>query len=131
MVMHYWGDEGVDWEGIDAAAQYIGEGLRKWRVDVRQWKEKYGTVRVYCGLGLQNLHQLTHPGYCYNQWPKWAWKAQFLWPARALVRILNLFVLPLHIWLYKRYYREAVRRWPHLKKEILCCADFDELLVGI
>ena len=128
--MHMWGDKGVDWGGIDDAASYIGDGLRKWgRVSVSQYKEKYGTVRVYCSLGLWDWHQLTHPGYAFNQWPKWLWPFNFrgVW----LIRLLNKAIYPFHCWLYRRYYEEAVRRWPHLKEEILCCADWDELLGGL
>lgn len=128
--MHYWGDEGVDWEGIDNAASYIGDGLRFWgRVSVQQYKEKYGTVRVYCSLGLHDWHQLTHPGYAYNQWPRWLWPLNF--KGEWLKRLLNRGVYPFHCWLYRRYYKEAVRRWPHLREEILSVADYDELLGGL
>jgi hypothetical protein len=131
MATHYWGEEGFDWHGISAAAAFIGEGMKKWKVDVRQYKEKFGEVRVYCSLGLQDLHQLTHPGYVSNQWPQWAWELQFIWPARLLVRFLNLFFLPLHKYLYRRYYEQAVTLWPHLHDEILDAADWPELLEGL
>lgn len=136
--MHLWGDPGVDWDGIDDAAEYIGENLRKWgRVNVTQYKEKYGMVRVYCYLGLGDLHQLTHPGYCYNQWPEWAWRAQFTCPAKFLVNFLNFFFFPYHKWLYRFLYKRALERanaphgkilFPHLREEILACADYGELL---
>jgi len=129
--MHYWGDKGVDWDGINDAAAYIGLGLRKWRVNITQYKEKYGTVRVYGYLGLTSFHQLTHPGYVFNQWPEWLWKLQFTWLARKVIQGLNFLVYPLHKRLYRRYYRKAVEKWPHLREEILCCADFDELLEGL
>ena len=131
MTCHYWGDETFDWASLDRACAFIGEGLRRWRVDVHQYKEKFGQCRVYCSLGLSSLHQLTHPGYCYNQWPKWAWKLQFTWPARALVRLLNIIIAPLHKRIYRHYYAEAVRRWPHIRGEILCAADWPELLEGL
>jgi len=129
--MHIWGDEDVDWGGIDDAASYIGQGLRKWgRVDVKQFKEKYGTVRVYCRLGVGMFHQLIWPGYCSNQYPyKWLWLAdlKLMW----LWRLLNHAVVPYHKYLYRKYYANAVQKWPHLREEILCCADFDELLKGL
>ena len=90
--MHVWGDKDVDWQGIDDAASYIGDGLRFWgRVSVSQYKEKYGTVRVYCSLGLWDWHQLTHPGYAFNQWPKWLWPLNF--KGQWLMRLLNLYKL--------------------------------------
>lgn len=49
--MHRWGDEKVDWGGIEDAATWIGDQLQKWgRIYVSDTKEKWGTVRVYCGL---------------------------------------------------------------------------------
>ena len=133
--MHRWGDDGVDWVGIDGAAEYIGQGLRFWRVDVRQWKEKYGAVRVYCSLGIVWWPQLTHPGHVYNRWPRsldfivhaYSWWNPFYVARRAV----NLLVVPFHKWLYRRYYRRAVEKWSHLRREILCCADYPELLEGI
>lgn len=53
--MHTWGQ--LDSQGRDIccrvgdAAEYIGSWLRKWaRIDLT-WKEKYGTVRIYCSFG--------------------------------------------------------------------------------
>lgn len=132
MVCHLWGEEGFDWAGLDAAAAYIAKGLRKWgRVGVTQYKEKYGTARIYVsfGFGISWWPQLTHPGYCRNTWPKWTWLFQHK-PQWAF-RLLNIVVVPYHKWLYRRYYRRAIKQWPHLCDEILCCADFPEILEGL
>lgn len=86
--MHCWGDN-VDWDGIDKAAMFIADNLRKVGVSVYS-KEKFGTVRVYCTLENDEQRQV-----------------------------------------YRASYLEAVKKWPHLKEEILCCADYDELLGGI
>ena len=134
--MHDWKDKDVDWNGIDAAAHYIGAGLRRWgRVDVQQYKEKFGTVRVYCSLGLLWWPQITHPGSIYTPWPRWLDFISFpisRWnPFGAARRFANLGVLPFHKWLYRRYYRRAVARWPHLRREILCAADYSYLLRGL
>ena len=48
--------------------------------------------------------------------------------AILLVRLLNVFVRPLHVWLCRRYYRRARERWPHLAEEIYRGADWPELL---
>lgn len=134
--MHIWGDESVDWDGIEDAAEFIGRGLLFWRVDVRQWKEKFGTVRVYCSLGIQWWPQWTHPGHTYNRWPRWldfiTYGGYNKWnPFNVALRLLNVAVVPFHKWLYHRYYREAVRRWPHLATEICCGADFRELVADL
>jgi hypothetical protein len=44
---------------------------------------------------------------------------------------INRVIVPYHIWLYRRAYRNAVRKWPHLVDEICSAADYGELLVGI
>mgnify|MGYP001588249460 CR=1 FL=1 len=130
--MHLWGDETVDWGGIDAAARFIGEGLRFWRIDVRQWKEKYGTVRVYCSFGFPWWQSLTHPGHVWCRWPRWldfiTYAHSWYNPFYFTLRLLNLVVIPFHVWLYKFYYRKACRKWPHLREEILRGADYYELL---
>ncbi len=129
--MHLWGDETVDWAGISAAARFIGTNLVRWgRINVRDYKEKYGTVRVYCDLGWYQFHSITHPSYCYSQYPKWLWSLDCRYGWR-LIRPLNWIAVPYHKWLYRRVYRLAVRRWPHLTAEILACADYHELLVGL
>lgn len=132
--MHRWGDSDVDWVGIDDAAEFIDSRLRFWRVDVRQSKEKFGTVRVYCSLGIQWWPQLTHPGHAYNRWPKWLNLVVYAgrWsPFRGLLRLLNKVVVPFHVWLYRDTYQKAVLRWPHLYEEITCAADYKELLRGL
>jgi hypothetical protein len=38
--MHNWGDDGVDWNGINDAANFIGNSLLFWgRINVSQYKE--------------------------------------------------------------------------------------------
>ena len=125
--MHYWGDANVDWEGINDAAAFIGEGLRRWgRMNVTQYKEKFGTVRVYCSFGVTCLWQLVRPGWIYYKGPKALQRVGMnYWP---FLRLLNYLVVPYHAWLYKRYYRLARKRWPHLEEEIYRGADYCELL---
>lgn len=102
--MHRWGDKGVDWQAISEAASYIGKGLRKWgRVTVFDYKEKWGTVRVYCSFGLLGL-----PGH-----------------------LLNWILIPYQEWLYLHLYKKAVAKWPHIRLEILSEADWPELLAPL
>jgi hypothetical protein len=126
--MHQWGTEGVDWAGISEAARFIATNLVRWgRVGVRDWKEKYGTVRVYCGLGWYQLHSITHPRHCFARYPQWLWALDCRVGSR-IVRPLNWLVVPYHKWLYRRVYGQALKKWPHLRLEILAGADYAELL---
>lgn len=129
--MHSWGDSGVDWKGISDAAHYIGDGLRKWgRISVMDMKEKFGTVRVYCHFGWYQLHSITHPGHHYCRYPPWLWHLDCSWGSRSIPYISRL-VEPYQKWLYRFYYKRALRKWPHLREEILSCADYPELLKGM
>lgn len=115
----------------DAAATYIGESLLRWRIGVRQYKEKYGTVRVYCSLGWQSMHDVLHPGHCYIQFRRNSllYNMEYMYRTnRALFGLINLVVLPVHRAVYRYYYSQAVRKWPHLEREILQFADFPEVL---
>lgn len=126
--MHDWSDQNVDWEGISSAAEYIAMRLRRWgRVSVTDYKEKFGTVRVYCNLGWTQFHSVFKPGYVYSQWPRWLWSLDCRYGYRIL-QPLNRIVVPFHAWLYTDTYKRAIRKWPHLRLEILNGADYSHLL---
>ncbi len=131
--MHNWGKENVDWKGIDDAARYIGENLKIWgRVSVMQYKEKFGTVRIYCSLGWNSLLGITHPGWHhYRPYPEWLKTFDIFYLSRIIPIIFNWWVLPYHKWLYRKLYKDMVNKYPHLREEILCCADYYELLKGL
>jgi hypothetical protein len=130
--MHLWGDQNVDWAGINDAAWFIAKNLKRWgRVSVRDWKEKYGTVRVYCSLGWHQLHDITHPGYCFSRYPRWLWAFDCRHGSRIVQALTGWWIVPYHKWLYRFVYRRAVVKWPHLRQEILSAADFHELLRGL
>lgn len=131
--MHDWGDEDADWVGINAAAEYIAHFLRYWlRLSVVDYKEKHGTVRVYMhGLHYTSLHQIWKPGYVYNQFPyHWMWTFDIYY-GQYVVWILNQTIARLNPYFYRWIYKRACQKWPHLKKEILCCSDYPDLLEGL
>ena len=130
MTTHRWGDESFDWTGLEAAVRYIGLRLRFYRVNVTQFKEKFGEVRVYCHMGWHQVHDITHPGDPYCRYPEWLWRLDCRW-GRLLVRPMNWLVVPFQKWIYRQTYKRAVKKWPHLHDEILDAADWDELLTGL
>lgn len=130
--MHNWGDESVDWDGINDAARYIGNTLATFgRVPVFDYKEKYGTVRVYCSFGWAGLYTIWRPKY---HWlPKW-WPYKLdLWLAssKPWMWMNDHVVIPLQQKLYAYVYKRAVQKWPHLYKEIVSQADWGELFEGV
>lgn len=131
--MHRWGDENVDWNGIEAAACFIADYCRRWGRFGGQAKEKYGTVRFYASFGCYSLISLTHPGYHYT-WSIWQPYVKFdNAVGDYIVRYTGLQAF-FGWWqpkVYRRAYKLALQRWPHLRQEILCCADYSELLEGL
>lgn len=130
MVYHDWSDKSVDFDGINDAAEYIYDYLKWWRVPVRDRKEKFGTVRVYLSLHWERgwlFQHLLYPNYIYYQFPQWMRKIDYCIPTDKL----NWIITPFYEYLYRRAYRNALKKWPHLKCEILHSADYSELLVDL
>lgn len=129
--MHQWGDEGVDWAGIDRAAYEIAEYCMKWGRITCNGKEKYGTVRVYINFIYGSLHELTHPGHYFIRYGKvlrWLDYRVF----GPLIRV-SRFPRLMHHWqyfIYNRAYQLALKKYPHLAEEILVCSDYPELIKG-
>ena len=116
---------------LDTIAREIGTTLRdKYRVDVSQFKEKYGTVRVYCTFGWWNLHSLIYPGYHFNKFPRWLQRLDNLLLG-AIVHQLGRFFIPLQKRAYRRQYAVAIVKYPHHRTAILDGADWPEYLKGL
>lgn len=117
----------------DDAAYYIGTFLKKWgRVPVRDMKEKYGTVRVYCKLGWDNLHDIFYPGYAYYQFPKWL-KNFDIYYGDKIIKYTGLGFVSFyyHKFLYRLAYKKAIAKYPEIRYSILCSADWTEYLKGL
>ena len=91
------------------------------------------SVRFYASFGCYSLISLTHPGYHYT-WSIWQPYVKFdNAVGDYIVRYTGLQAF-FGWWqpkVYRRAYKLALQRWPHLRQEILCCADYSELLEGL
>lgn len=127
--MHNWGDDSknIDWKGIGEAANYLGENLTRWGRMSAHTKEKFGTVRCYVTFGWHQLFSITHPGYCYSRYPNWLWHLDCQYISR-IMWLVNWFVVPYQKLLYTYFYGRALKKWPHLRSELLQGADCNELL---
>lgn len=117
------------WE-IGEAAHWIGEELKRARIQVLQTKSKFQQARVYCSFGYMSLHEFLYPGYVWNRFPRWLLKLDYhlLGP---LTHQLSRALIPLqHRW-YRRTYKKALEKFPHLSEAILTGADWPELLKGL
>jgi hypothetical protein len=129
--MHVWGDKDFDWEGLEAAMRGIVKELKFVRIPVRDFKEKWGTARIYCQLGWYSVHDIIYPGYAYSKFPQWLWDFDIYHGTEIVPFLCNWLVLPIHKYCYRRAYKRAIKKYPHLREEILCCADYNDLLYGL
>ena len=129
--MHDWEDNTVDWKGIWAAADFLQSYCRRWGRIFCHGKEKYGTIRLSVSMGWESLHGLVYPGYGYSQFPQWLWTLDCLYIAPVIRRLFGPLIRRWQVFIYRRAYRLALKQWPHLRKEILTCADGRELLEGL
>jgi len=128
--MHDWSEESFDWKGLDDAGWFIGGWLVRWaRLSVFQIKEKFGTLRIYCGFGWSSFYSIYRPRHCWIS-PWWPRRLDLV-VSKYLMPVLNKVVIPIQKKLYRYRYKKAVQKWPHLKLEILISADYGELLNGL
>lgn len=137
--MHHWGGDFKYFGEVGDAADEIGSFCRRWgRIPVTQTKEKYGTVRVYCTFGCSDLQGLLYPGYHYVQ-PLLGRRFASVIPERLNYAIMTFpFLRPFRSlivrWqraVYRMAYKRAITKYPMIREEILCVADWDEYLVGL
>lgn len=131
--MHTWGNwPDESFQQVEQAAYYIGSWLSKWaRIPVGCTKEKFGTARVYCSFGWSSLYSIYRPRYYWvASW--WPYKLD-LWLSYKchLINGLNRLAIPLQKRLYRLRYQQALKKWPHLREEILDGADWIEELQGL
>lgn len=131
MTFHHWGDPGVDWSAISKAAYEIESFCNRWGRFGGQAKEKFGTVRFYASFTQPSLHSLIYPKYIYSQFPKWLWSLDIFY----ITPVLSFFFGRINHWwqkkIYRKAYQQALKKYPHIREEILCCADYSELLEGL
>lgn len=127
-MMHNWSDSDFDWKALNGAINIIGPTCRKYGLLGGQIKEKYGTLRFYAMFGYLSLHTLIYPGYVYSQFPKWLWTLDI----KYIGPILRFFFERPFVWwqkkVYNYAYQKAVKKYPHIRKEILCAADYPEFI---
>jgi hypothetical protein len=121
--MHQWGDEDFDWNGLNDAIFYMHKRMKTYaRIGVHS-KEKYGRAVLNCYF-VDTPHSLIWPGYVYNQYPyKWMWNLDVDYGYKLLYYTgIWYIVSKWQKFIFVDTYRRAVKKWPHLKDEILCDA---------
>jgi hypothetical protein len=121
----------LEYQQIYDAASYIGNYCAKWGRLGGQYKEKYGTVRFYAMFGAFYLHSLIYPGYYYNQFPRWLWVMDIYYIGPFIERVFGAILYKWQSIIYRRAYKNALAKWPHLREPILKCSDLPDLLQGL
>lgn len=96
-----------------------------------QLKEKYGTIRWYAEpRGARELHDLVYPGYAYFQWRANTHPVMYTINKVSAVyfRLLDPLIRVYKRFFYAYAYHRAVKKFPHLYREILCCCEEDDIL---
>lgn len=114
---------------LDEIAFYIGEHLSKYyRVSVTQCKVKWSEPRVYCSLGWSDVADIIQPGWMYFKFDNPLYRK--LCCIRFPGWVFNL-TYTIHAKLYRRRYKQAIRKWPEFKEVIICGADHTDELRGL
>lgn len=130
MSYHEWGDDWPYWKDLDNCVSYVYTYSRRWGRLGGQVKEKFGSLRFYASFGYLSLHTLTYPGYVYSQFPKWLWKLDIDYIGPILRFFFEKPFVKWQMIIYNRLYQNCLKKWPHLRAEILCGADYPELIKG-
>lgn len=133
MVSHDWSEEDFDWDSLNEAVDYIYDFCWKYGRFSGQAKEKFGQCRFYCYFGL-SLHSLIYPKWVYRKhdnFPSWLWKLDIDIISPLLNFLMGWWWYRYQYWIYREAYKRAVKKWPHIKEEITCAADYPELLKGL
>ena len=127
---HRWGEEDFDWEGLSNAADMISNYCRRWGRLGCNTKEKWGQLRADMSrLGYVQLHDIIFPGYAFSHFPKWLWQLD----CRFIAPVLHKCWKPIAWWqkkVYNRAYQKALKKYPHLREEILVDAEWPEYIAG-
>jgi len=140
--VHTWGDDWPYWSDLDKAVSFVSSYCRTRGRLGGQAKEKYGTLRFYA-QGHYQLHDLIWPGHAWLRYQqKDYWKFPWLCPILGpflqwfdfhvyMTRLFWPLQWLIHRWqkfIYIRAYKLAIQQWPHIRAEVLACADYPELL---
>lgn len=133
MTYHNWSSDWPYFKDVEMVADEIGDFLLRYgRIPVGCTKEKFGKAMVYCSLGYVSLHTLVYPRHCYSKHPKfpnWLWFLDNKVFSRFFtLSPINKITLIHQEFIYRLAYSRAIKKYPHIKEEILVDADYPYLL---
>lgn len=120
--MHSWGDTDMDWEGLNDAGRYIARYC-KTRAWMRiHWKEKWGCIRfeyTYSSLFENPIHSIIWPGHLFIRYSNRMLRIDKMLGSILTTLRITRAIRSYQTWVFKRAIRNAVKKWPHIREEIL------------
>lgn len=134
MPHHVWNDGWEYWKDLGDAIHFCKKHWRAWgRIGIAFSKEKWGVFNHNCQFywGSWPIHELVKPGYTYYQWPKWLMLIEMEYLSKAVKYIgMRWLVQQWQKLVYNVVLWRALRKWSHIRDELLCDADYDMLWNG-
>lgn len=120
MTSHFWGDNFEYFEDVAEAADFIASYCRRWGRFSCYGKEKYGVVRLeYVYMGSTSFHSLLFPGKLYIDIPMWLYMVDSRFSMYVTQPLFGGLLYKYQLFILKRAYKLAVKKWPHIKDEIM------------
>jgi hypothetical protein len=132
--MHSWGDSWFRKYGEDLhnAGSFISRYCRTRAHLCIHWKEKWGTLRFeFIGSCIFDrywpIHSIFYPGHLFYRFPKWMLKVD--WAVGCVLFGLGIgqLIQRYQLFILRRAINLAVKKWPHIEKEITADSPFWEL----
>ncbi len=130
MTHHFWGDDDFDWASLNEAITYICETCRVWGRLPVYGKEKWGNGDFYAYWWGGTVTELVNPVVLGKiGMPYWLYELDLKYSHRVVkpLGIYRIFV-KYQEWVYRRAFRQAIKRWPHIREELLGGMNDSELL---
>ena len=135
-ISHKWSDNKFDWNGLNDSLEIIRRVCLYARLGTHI-KEKYGRARVSTWFFDGSLHSFLYPGYVYCQYTKRFGIRKRLWycdiyvfPKISKYTGITKLIQFIQKKVYNLAYQTALKKYPHLRDEILVDADYPELITG-
>lgn len=127
---HDWSEKDFDWKGLNDCLTILYRIARRYGRLGGDIKEKWGQARFYARFGHLSLHTLVYPGYVYNQFPDWLWRLDCAIIGPSLRFLFERLFARWQMKAYNTAYQRCLKKYPHLRAELLCGADWPELIRG-
>lgn len=129
---HEWGDASFDWKGLDDAGVIIGQMCRRYGFFGGQIKEKWGCLRFYVNWSSLSLHSIFYAGHYYREGRLSVWldRIDIKYIEPTLEKFLGSIWFRWQRIVYNWAYQRALKKYPHLRDEILRDADCPEFITG-